>query len=142
MGVAAMRLQLALVCDHAEQTGDGKLDIRGVFNDLAAPGFPAKHDMVLVMVMEWSRDDIGHYDFEVALTGPSGQSTMTIQGHSDVDRRDPDRPPARTQIVMPLQEVIFPEPGVYRFGIRIKGRDHEGPSLFLMEFDPAGNSTP
>ena len=103
-----MRLQLALVCDHAEQTGDGKLDIRGVFNDLTAPGFPARHDMVLVMTLEWSRDDIGLYDFEVDLTGPSGQSTVTIQGHSDVDRRDPDHPPARTQIVMPLQGVVFP----------------------------------
>ena len=47
--LVTMRLQLALVCDHAEQTDDGKLDIRGVFNDLAAPGFPAKHDMVLVL---------------------------------------------------------------------------------------------
>ena len=137
-----MRLQLALVCDHAEQTATANSTSAESFNDLAAPGFPAKHDMVLVMVMEWSRDDIGHYDFEVNLTGPSGQSTMTIQGHSEVDRRDPDRPPARTQIVMPLQEVIFPEPGVYRFGIRIKGRDYEGPSLFLMQLDPAGNSTP
>ena len=128
-----MRLQLALVCDHAEQTDDVKLDIRGVFNDLAAPGFPARHDMVLVMTLEWSRDDIGPYDFEVDLTGPSGQSTVTIQGHSDVDRRDPDHPPARTQIVMPLQGVVFPEPGEYRFGIRIKGRTYEGPSLFLIE---------
>ncbi len=130
-----MRLPLALVCDHAEQTADGKLDIRGVFNDLAAPGFPAKHDMVLVMAVEWSRDDVGHYDFEVNLAGPSGQSTMTIQGHSEVDRRDPGRPPARTQIVMPLRDVIFPEPGSYHFQIRIKGRVYEGPSLFLMELE-------
>ena len=136
-----MRLQLALVCDHAEETADGKLDVHGVFNDLAAPGFPAKHDMVLVMTVEWSRDDIGHYDFEVNLTGPSGQTSMTIQGHSEVDRRNPDRPPARTRIVMPLQEVIFPDPGEYRFGIRIKGRDYEGPSLFLMRVEPSGTST-
>jgi len=134
-----MRLQLALVCDHAEQTTDGKLDIRGVFNDLAAPGFPAKHDMVLVMAMEWSRDDMGHYDFDVELIGPSGQRTMTIQGHSEVDRRDPDHPPARTQIVMPLREIVFPEPGAYRFRIRIKGRDYEGPALFLMELEPTGS---
>ena len=45
-------------------------------------------------------------------------------------------------LFVPEMLVIFPEPGVYRFGIRIKGRDHEGPSLFLMEFDPAGNSKP
>jgi hypothetical protein len=135
-----MRLQLALVCDHAEQTADGKLDIRGVFNDLAAPGFPAKHDMVLVIAVEWNRDDIGHYEFDVDMTGPAGQSTMTINGHSVVDRRDPDSPPARTQIVMPLREVVFPEPGAYGFRIRIKGRSYEGPSLFLMEL-PAGSST-
>ena len=131
-----MRLQLALVCDDAEETTDGKLDLRGVFSDLAAPGFPAKHDMVLVLAVEWSRDDLGHYDFEVDLTGPSGQSTMTIQGHSDVDRRELNRPPARTRIVMPLREVIFPEPGAYSFRIRIKGKDYEGPSLFLMELEP------
>ncbi len=136
-----MRLPLALVCDHAEQTEDGKLDIRGVFNDLAAPGFPAKHDMLQVKAVEWSRDDICHYDYEVVLTGPSGQSTMTIKGHSEVDRRDPGHPPARTQIVMPLREIIFPDPGVYRFRIRIKGRDYEGPSIFLMELEPPGNPT-
>ena len=136
-----MRLQLALVCDHAEETADGKLDLRGVFSDLAAPGFPAKHDMVLVLAVEWSRDDLGHYDFEVDLTGPSGKPSMSIQGHSDVDRRPADRPPARTRIVMPLHEVIFPEPGVYRFRIKIKGQDYEGPSLFLMELEPSETST-
>ena len=133
-----MKLQLALVCDHAEETADGKLDVHGIFNDLAAPGFPAKHDMVLVMTVEWSRDDMGHYDFDVNLTGPSGQTSMTIQGHSEVDRRDPDRPPARTRIVMPLQGVIFPYPGAYRFVIRIKGQDYEGPSLFLIQVEPSG----
>ena len=40
-----MQLQLALVCDHVEETPEGKLDLKGVFHDLAAPGFPAKHDM-------------------------------------------------------------------------------------------------
>ena len=94
--------------------------------------------MILVMAVEWSRDDIGHYDFEVNLIGPSGASTMTIQGHSEVDRRDPERPPARTQILMPLREVIFPVPGAYDFRIRIKGHEHEGPSLFLMELEPSG----
>jgi hypothetical protein len=132
-----MRLQLALLCDHAEETPDGKLDVHGIFNDLAAPGFPAKHDMILVMAVEWARDDIGHYDFEVNMSGPSGQSAMTIRGHSEVDRRDPDRPPARTRVVMPLREIVFPEPGAYHFRIRIKGRDYDGPSLFLMELEPS-----
>ncbi len=128
-----MQFQLALVCDHAEQTPEGKLDIRGVFNDLAATGFPAKHDMVLVLVVEWNHDDKGRHDFQVDLVGPSGHPTMTVQGHSDVDPREPGRPPARTKMVMPLREVIFPERGTYSFWIRLKGRTYEGPSLYLME---------
>lgn len=130
-----MQVQLALVCDHAEETPEGKLDIQGVFNDLAAPGFPARHDMVLVMVVEWARDDVGQFSFQVDLLGPSGEPTMTIKGHSDVDRREPDRPPARTRIVMPLQDVIFPEPGPYRFRIGVKGRSFDGPSLYLIRVE-------
>ena len=131
-----MRLQLALVCDHAEETPDGKLDIRGVFNDLAAPGFPAKHDMVLVLAVEWDRSDTGRHDFQVDLLGPSGNPTMTVQGHSDVDSREPERPPARTRIVIPLREVIFPERGAYNFRVQVKGRTYDGPSLYLTESDP------
>ena len=47
-----MFLQLAAVCDKARQVEHGKLNISGIFNDLSAPGFPAKHDMVLVLVMQ------------------------------------------------------------------------------------------
>ena len=132
-----MQLQLALVCDHAEQTSDGKLDTKGIFNDLAAPGFPAKHDMFLVLIMEWSRDDQGKYEFQIDLIDPSMRSTMTIRGHSDVDRRDLESPPARTQIIMPLQDIIFPTAGQYKFDIQVKGRTYEGPSLFLMEAEIA-----
>ena len=135
-----MQLQLALVCDHADQTPEGKLDLKGVFNDLAAPGFPAKHDMFLVLVVEWDRSDQGRYEFQVDLLDPSTKSSMTIRGHSDVDRRDPGRPPARTRIIMPLRDVIFPEAGQYRFRIQVKGRTHEGPSLFLVEAEPVGDA--
>jgi hypothetical protein len=135
-----MQLQLALVCDHVEETPEGKLDLKGVFNDLAAPGFPAKHDMFLVLAVEWARSDQGRYDFQVDLMDPSDRSTMTIRGHSDVDRREPERPPARTRIIMPLHDVVFPEAGRYQFQIQVKGRTLQGPSLFLVEAEPMGNA--
>ena len=131
-----MQLQLALVCDQVEETPQGKLNLTGVFHDLAAPGFPAKHDMFLVLAVEWARSDQGRFDFQVDLLDPSKKSTMTIRGHSDVDQREPERPPARTRIVMPLRDVIFPEAGPYQFQIQVKGRTHPGPSLFLMEAEP------
>lgn len=133
-----MELLLGLVCDDARTTPEGKLDIEGVFNDLYAPGFPAKQDrMVLVLAVEWDREDQGRYSFRIDLQGPDDRPSLTVDGHTDVDRRPPDRPPPRTRLVMPLEDVVFPAPGRYRFQVRMKGRTLRGPSLHVVETDEA-----
>ncbi len=129
-----MELQLALVCDHAKTTDDGKLDVHAIFNDLYAPAFPAlQNHMVLVLAVEWSRSDSGRYHFRVELIDPDGKPTLSVEGHTDVDRRPEDRPPARTRLMLPLEKVVFPQPGAYRFKVQLKGKWHEGPSLHLMQ---------
>jgi len=129
-----MHLQLALVCDDASMRPDGKMDIHGVFNDLSAPGFPARQDrMVLVTTIEWDRGDEGRNTFRVDLLTPDGRPSLTVDGHTDVDPRPADRPPPRTRLILPLEGVVFPVPGRYTFEIRVKGRKLRGPSLFLME---------
>ena len=127
-----MELQIAVLCDHAEATPDGKLHIHGVVNDLAAPGFPARQDrLVLVLQVQWDRADHGRYQFRVDFVAPNGTPALSVDGHTDVDARAPDRPPARTRLIMPLDDMIFPVPGTYRAKIRLKGREFEGPSLHL-----------
>ncbi len=133
-----MHVQLALVCDDARMRPDGKMDVEGVFNDLAAPGFPAKQErMVLVTTIEWDRGEEGRVPFRVDLTGPDGRPSLTVEGHTDVDPRPADRPPPRTRLIMPLEGVVFPRAGRYSFEIRVKGKKLRGPSLFLMEAEPA-----
>ncbi len=129
-----MELLLGLVCDEARTTPEGKIDVRGVFNDLYAPGFPAKQErMVLVLAVEWDREDEGRYRFRVDLTGPTDEPSLTVEGHTDVDPRPEHRPPPRTRLIMPLEDVVFPEPGRYRFRVRMKGVTVDGPSLHLVE---------
>ncbi len=129
-----MNLELALVCDHAQATPEGKLDVHGIFNDLFAPGFPAKQErMVLVLVLEWDRADEGRHKFRVDLLDPSGKPSLTVDGHSDVDPRAADRPPARTRLVLPMEEVVFPSPGRYTFQVQVKGHHLPGPSLHVVE---------
>ena len=137
-----MRLQLALVCEDAAVNPEGRLDVHGVFNDLYAPGFPARQErMVFVLVTEWDREDEGRYRFRVDLKDPEGEACLTLDGHTDVDRRPPDHPPARTRLIMPLENVVFPQPGRYAFHVRLKGDTFSGPSLHLMESDgPAGST--
>lgn len=129
-----MHVQLSLVCDDARMRPDGKMDVEGVFNDLAAPGFPAKQErMVLVTTIEWGREDAGRNLFRVDLVGPDGRTSLTVEGETEVDERPADRPPPRTRLILPLEEVVFPRPGRYSFHIRVKGRKLRGPSLFLLE---------
>lgn len=129
-----MHVQLALVCDEARMRPDGKMDVEGVFNDLAAPGFPARQErMVLVTTIEWDRGDEGRNKFRVDLKGPDGRPSVTVEGETEVDPRPADRPPPRTRLILPLEDIVFPTPGRYAFEIRIKGRRLRGPAIFLMK---------
>ena len=128
-----MRILASALCDRAAASADGKLDVHGIFHDLYASGFPARQDrMTLVLALEWDRSDSGRYTFRVDLRGPRGKSTLTVEGHSEVTPRPSDRPPPRTRLVMPLEDVVFPEPGRYDFRVTIKGRAMRGPVLYLI----------
>ena len=129
-----MRLILALACDDARLRPDGKLDIEGVFNELNAPGFPAAQDrMTVVFVMEWERDVQGSVPFRADLVDEAGQKVLTIQGHTEVRASAPGAAPATTKLVMPLERVVFPHAGDYRFVLSSRGRQAEGIPLHLVQ---------
>ncbi len=138
-----MRVLASAICDHAAASSGGKLDIRGIFHDLYAPGFPARQEqMTLVLVLEWDRRDSGRYNFRVDVRGPAGKPALTVEGHSEVAPRPADRPPPRTRLVMPLKNIVFPEPGRYDFRITAKGRALRGPVLYLIPMEPTRSAPP
>ncbi len=122
-----------LFCTNAGVGPDGKLSIHGIFNELRAPDFPARQDeMVLVGIVEWQRDLEGRIPFTVDLNDPAGISIFSIEGHTDVEARPPSKAPAKTQLILPLKNVMFPVPGHYRVRININGTDLPGPSMHLL----------
>lgn len=129
-----MHLRFSAICDDARPTPDGKLDVHGIYHDLAAPGFPARQDLlVLVLVLEWDREDHGRYLFKADLEGEDGKVSVTVEGETEVHRPAPDRPPARSQLIMPLEKIVFPRAGLYQFKIKVKGQTLDGPSVQLLE---------
>jgi hypothetical protein len=122
-----------LFCTDAGTGPDGKLNIHGVFNELRAPDFPARQDnMVLVGIVEWNRDLQGRIPFTVDLTDPDGMAIFSIEGHTDVETRPLSMAPAKTQLILPLKNVMFPAPGHYRAQIKINETELMGPSMHLM----------
>ena len=122
-----------LFCHRAETDAEGRLSLTGVFHELYAPDFPASQDRaVLAGSIEWSRAEAGRKTFRIDLNDPDGDSIYTIEGHSDVDERSDDRAPARTQLILPLNNLVFGAPGRYRVEVAIDDRKIAGPSLHLL----------
>ena len=129
-----MKLRFAAVCEDARATPDGRLHVHGVYHDLSAPGFPARQDhLVLVLVLEWDRADHGRYLFKADLEDETGDVSLTVEGETEVHRPLPSSPPARSQLIMPIADVVFPRAGQYAFRVKVKGETLEGPSLYLLQ---------
>ena len=123
----------AFYCDDAA-TPDGKLHIHGIYNELRAEGFPARQErLVLCGVIEWQPGDAGKQEFVVDLLDPTGQSVFTVEGHTLVSDAAPDRAPARTNLVLPLENVVFPVAGRYRCRFRVRSSEIFGPDLYLSD---------
>ena len=137
-----MDLTLALICDDARERPDGRIDVVGAFNELSAPGFPAVQSrMTVVLVMEWADDEAGTQAFRADLVDPSGERVLTIEGETQVARRVPGRDRPRTRLIQPLQQVIFPHAGRYRFELLAGGDLHPACSLFVSEQPDASTPT-
>jgi hypothetical protein len=122
-----------LFCADAGTGPDGKLSIHGIFNELNAPDFPALQDrMVLVGIVEWQRDLEGRIPFAVDLNDPDGVAIFSVEGHTDVEARPSSKAPAKTHLILPLKNVMFPVPGHYRVRININGSELSGPSMHLL----------
>jgi hypothetical protein len=127
-----MNLILALACDDARIRDDGKLDVTGVFNELGAPGFPASQErMTVVFIIEWAPGEEGSLPLRADLLDDQNQMVLTIQGQTEVSARSADLPPPQTRVVLPLENVVFPRPGRYRFRLRAGTATVEALPLFV-----------
>lgn len=123
----------AFFCDAAH-TEQGKLHLHGIYNELLAEGFPARHDrLLLCALLEWPHHTEGRREFIVDLLDPGAQSVFTVEGHTDIGARDPTRAPAQTHLILPLQQVVFPVAGCYRAVFRIEGEQQGETCLYLRQ---------
>ena len=132
---------ISLFCDRASIDGGGRLDLGGVFTELQAPGFPARRERItLVVIVHWERERSGRVPFRIDLLDPEARSVFTAEGHTDVIPRPADAAPAKTQLVLPLEKVVFPAAGAYRLRIELGGQQCERAGLFVARaIEPESN---
>lgn len=138
-----MKQLLILAADYANITGDGKLNVMGIFNDIYSYNFPARHtSMHLVAKLGAELGEYGQTrSFTVRLLDEDGNQIMDISGQFQVPKGERGRKP-EVNIVLELKDVVFPKPGLYQFVILVD-KDHKGElSLYVNQIEtpkPAGN---
>jgi uncharacterized protein DUF6941 len=134
-----MKLLYALVCEHASERPDGRLDVHGVFHQLYAPGFPAQQPrMTFAVAVEWEPHERGRIEFSIELLDPSGSPALSITGHTEVGEQQPMQGPPLTRVVTPLDNVVFPAEGTYTFDLVVNGVRQQLAPLHLIK-DSATN---
>jgi hypothetical protein len=129
-----MKLLYALLCEDANDRGDGRLDVHGVFHQLYAPGFPAAQDrLTLAMAVEWEPGERGTIEFSIELVDPSRSPVLSITGHTEVGEQLPMQGPPQTRLLMPLDNVMFPVEGTYAFELVVGGERQRIAPLHLIK---------
>jgi hypothetical protein len=114
-----MNLVLAIACDSATVSPQGKLDVAGIYNELSAPDFPAAQDrMTVVFVLEWGAREVGEQPIRADLIAPDGSMVITVQGHTDVELGPDNEVPPQTRMILPFDNIVFPQPGRYFFRLQ------------------------
>jgi hypothetical protein len=127
-----LRVLYALLCEHAQERQDGRLDVHGIFHQLYAPAFPARQDkMTLAVAIEWEPHERGRIDFSIELVDPSGSPVLSITGNTDVSERPMQGPP-QTRMVMPMDGAIFPSEGTHVFELEVRGERQRLVPLHLL----------
>jgi hypothetical protein len=131
-----MKVTTAVLCEQASERADGRIDLIGVFHQLHAPGFPAVQErMTAVFIIEWATDEVGPQQLRADLIGPRGRRILAIEGQTEVVAGTGHARP-QTRLILPLDQVVFPEPGDYAFELQAGGDVITLCPLHLLQHDP------
>src|SRR3990172_9042749 len=132
-----MEVPLALLADYANVSGEGKLNVMGVFNRIWAKEFPAVHpEMQLVFRLEAGPAERGQEKtIEVKLLDADGAVVQHLTGHLAVPRESRELTIQIDQIVRFIG-ITFEKAGDYRFDILVNG-ETKSSVRFSMEPLPA-----
>ena len=110
-----MQVKLAVLADYANVTGDGKLNILGIFDRMNVATLPAVHpqmNLVLRLEAHPAEHDRPH-PVEIRLNDPDGQTVFEVRGEI-VPHGDPGQTIATNQILT-LNNLQLNRTGDYTF---------------------------
>lgn len=137
-----MKIPMAFLADEANVSQEGKLNVLGVFDRIAAGEFPVVHPrMVYAFRVQAEFADAGRaYPVQVRLVDEDGGVLFEANGEINAPLVPPGEFATANQ-VFTLVGVQFNQPGIYRFLVNLGGAgEHETP--FIVSTPPVPMSMP
>jgi hypothetical protein len=125
-----------LAADYANITGDGKVNVMGIFNDIFSFSFPARHSsMHLVGKLGAELGEYGQTrNFTVKLLDEDGNQIMDMSGQFEIPKGERGRKP-EVNLILELKDLIFPKPGIYQFVLLVEKDQKCELSLYVNEVE-------
>ena len=126
-----MKIPMAVLADEANVSQEGKLNLMGIFDRIAAAEFPVVHPkMVYAFRVEADYGDTGRaFPVRVSMEDEDGTALFDAAGEMVAPPVPPGEFTTANQIFA-LVGVQFPRPGLYRFVVQVgDGARHETPFL-------------
>jgi hypothetical protein len=123
-----MKIPMALLADEANVSQEGKLNVLGVFDRIAAAAFPVVHPkLVFVFRVQAEYTDQGPpVPVRVRLLDQDGAVLFEATGELAPPQVGPGEFVTANQIFA-LVGVQFPQPGLYNFVVTVGEERHETP---------------
>ncbi|MBW3661363.1 MAG: hypothetical protein KY397_07005 [Gemmatimonadetes bacterium] len=133
-----MEVTLAVCCDAANVSREGKLNLLGIFNSIHAGSFPATHPhLSLVLRVEARLGEEGDYPLEIRLVDEDGGEMFKIEGKLGLHGAAPGRP-MTAQTVIDVNNVQFPRPATYAFDVFLDGVHVRSVAIHAFEQSQGG----
>lgn len=134
-----MDVLVFLAADYANVAQGGKLNVVGIFNEINATNFPARHaSMHLVIKLGADMVEFGQSrKVTVKLLNADGQEGFSLSGDVEIPEGSEGKRP-EINLIYELHDLVFPEPGAYEFALLIdKDLKHKLP-IRLNKIEKAG----
>lgn len=134
-----MKIPMAFLADEANVSQEGKLNVLGIFDRIAAPSFPTLHPrMVFAFRVQAEYADAGRpFEVRVRLMDEDGGIVFEANGEITPPRLEPGGFSTANQ-VFTLVGIQFTQPGMYKFVVNVGDLPpHETPVAVVEAAGPS-----
>jgi hypothetical protein len=127
-----MNIQVAVLCDAATQDSSSKLNVLGAFDTIFAPQLPAVHlQCTVALRVTFNSGDEGQHKLALNFINADGRSIMPPIEIPVAVAMPEDAHFISLNFVVNIQQVQFPEAGLYSVDIRLDGQSQAGIPLLV-----------